>query len=100
MHGARGGGGGSNDEIQDKMDEFGARVLAARTLPDGSLIPPERVFAFDQTPVVREIVGRTTIRKQGKQQRVKGKTAGKEKERWTLTPLLSGCGRGYPGSWG
>ena len=83
----------TNEQIQEKLAEFGARVLAARRLPDGSLIPPERIFAFDQTPVTCEIVGRTTLRKVGKKQRMKVRTAGREKERWTLTPLLSGCGK-------
>ena len=56
---------------QAEMDEFAARMLEARTLPDGSLIPPKDICAFDQTPVTREIVGRKTLRKKGNRGRQK-----------------------------
>ena len=72
------------------MEAFGEKMLAARMRPDGSLIPPEDICAFDQTPVTREIVGRTTLVKKGSKVRAKIRTAGLEKERWTLTPLLFG----------
>ena len=75
------------------MEAFGEKMLAARMRPDGSLIPPEDICAFDQTPVTREIVGRTTLVKKGSKVRAKIRTAGLEKERWTLTPLLFGDGR-------
>ena len=43
--------------------------------------------------MTREIVGRTTLAKKGSLLRLKIVTAGNEKERWTLTPLLFGDGR-------
>ena len=89
-------GAGRNDisDLQAECDKFAEVVLEARRLEDGSLIPPEHICAFDQTPMTREITGRKTLRKKGSgTRRTKIRTAGKEKERWTYTPLLFGDGR-------
>mmetsp|Transcript_60540 Transcript_60540/g.160121 ORF Transcript_60540/g.160121 Transcript_60540/m.160121 type:complete len:291 (+) Transcript_60540:251-1123(+) len=76
------------DNLEAEMDNFEARVLEARTLSDGSLILPEDVQAFDQTPLTREILARKTLSQRGDRRRCKIKTAGKEKERWTYTGTL------------
>ena len=44
-------------------------------------------------PVCSEIVGRKTFRKKGRRKRIKIRTAGREKERWTYTPILWADGR-------
>ena len=38
-------------------DEYAVRMLEARRLPGGGLIPPKNVGAADQTPITREMVG-------------------------------------------
>ena len=89
-------GAGRNDiaDPEAECEKFAAMVLEARRLEDGSLIPPEHICAFDQTPMTREIAGRKTLRKKGSNfRRAKIRTGGKEKERWTYTPLLFGDGR-------
>ena len=89
-------GAGRNDiaDPEAECEKFAAMVLEARRLEDGSLIPPEDICAFDQTPMTREIAGRKTLRKKGSNfRRAKIRTGGKEKERWTYTPLLFGDGR-------
>ena len=39
--------------------------MAHNLQDDGSLIPPEDICAFDQTPMTREVAGRKTLRKKG-----------------------------------
>lgn len=85
--------GPADGDVEAQSVAFGERVLAARNCGDGTLVPPENMCAFDQTPITREIVGRKSLRKIGSKKRLKIRTAGKEKERWTFTPLLFADGR-------
>ena len=86
-------GRGLPDNAMEIWDRFSEECLAARRRDDGSLLPPSRVGAIDQVPITRITVGRTTLRRTGSQARKKVKTGGKEKERWTATPIFIGDGK-------
>ena len=43
---------------EERQDAFEARVARRRVRPDGTDIPPEDIFAVDQSPVTREITAR------------------------------------------
>ena len=43
-------------------------------------------------PITRIVVGRTTLKKRGSRKRFKLATCGKEKERWTASPVFTADG--------
>ena len=76
---------------EEDWDAFEESVLAARTLPNGDLIPADQVGNMDQTPVYIEEVGKYTVNEKGESASVG--TAGKEKERVTVELCVFGSGR-------
>ena len=89
--------------MDEEEDRFAALMLQQRTLPDGSLIPPELIVAADQMPLTREVVGRRSLKKKGTTKRLKIQTAGKVRSGvewsevgWGGVGLL-GMGRGWGG---
>lgn len=78
-------------DFVQRAEAYEQRCIEARRQPDGSLLPPKAVTVFDQTPVTREVVGRKTLNRRGSRSTAV-KTSGKEKERWTCTPIWDGDG--------